>query len=233
MVFYSFYTFVAVKPTYTSDEKRKISVDDFPDNLICPEPSHDVDALKSRGYGGVPQYFGGSRGFGWSGNKSENLKDVMKEVSTLKSTADCPLGFHRFANDRSRADYSLQKVLYPYHICCRVIAPKISQSNPLTYLNIYFNSSSHYRSFKVFLADPLSTSFYDLHKRIMLGDELVSDENGWMNYNVKIMENRYLEGDPKFPCTDYKIRGEYATCIENEMIEQILPFWLRKQPNKS
>ena len=57
-------------------------MDDFPEIMICPEPSHDVDALKSRGYGGAPQYFGGSRGFGWSGNKSEGVKEVLKEVST-------------------------------------------------------------------------------------------------------------------------------------------------------
>ena len=115
-----------------------------------------------------------------AGRHSNDVKEVLKEVSTLKSTADCPFGFHRFADDKSQANYSLTKALYPYHLCCRIIPPKISQSYPVTYLNIYFNRSSHYRSFKVFLADQLTASFYDLHKRTMLGEDLVSDDHQWM-----------------------------------------------------
>ena len=85
---YSLYTFVAIKPTYTSNEKRKIGINDFPGIMICPDPPYDMDALVSRGFGGAFTYFVGSSVSGWAGNKSEDVKKVRREVSTLKSTAD-------------------------------------------------------------------------------------------------------------------------------------------------
>ena len=39
LISYSIYTFVVVKPTYTSNEQREKSVEDFPEIMICPEPS--------------------------------------------------------------------------------------------------------------------------------------------------------------------------------------------------
>ena len=56
LILYTFYTFVAIKPTYTSNEKRKIGINDFPGIMICPEPPYDMDALVSRGFGGAFTY---------------------------------------------------------------------------------------------------------------------------------------------------------------------------------
>ena len=56
--------------------------------------------------------------------------------------------------------------------------------------------------------------------KIMLGDKIVSSDNGLMTYKIKIFEDVKIEGDPKFPCIDYKIKGEYANCVEKEMIRQ-------------
>ena len=224
LISYSIYTFVVLKPTYASNEKREIRVEDFPEIMICPEPTFDVNALTSRGYkGDYFLYFVGSKVFGWTGNKAEDVKKVFKEVSTLKSVEDCPVGLHRFTDNRSKADFSLTRALYPFHLCCKMIPPKISEFYPITYVKIYFNATSNLRSFKVFLADPMTASFYDLHKKIMLGDKLVSNDNGFMNYNVKIMEDVKLEGEPNYPCMDYKF-GNYAECVENEMIQKVLSF---------
>ena len=55
LIFYSTYTFVVLKPTYSSEEKREISVEDFPEVMICPEPTFDIQSLLSRGH---RDYFG-------------------------------------------------------------------------------------------------------------------------------------------------------------------------------
>ena len=33
-----FYSYFVLKPTYTSNEKRKMCVDDFPEIILCPQP---------------------------------------------------------------------------------------------------------------------------------------------------------------------------------------------------
>ena len=52
-----FHTFMVVKPTYTSLAKRKIRPEDFPEILLCPEPSVFASALAVRGYGDGGSYF--------------------------------------------------------------------------------------------------------------------------------------------------------------------------------
>ena len=225
LIFYSTYTFVVLKPTYSSEEKREISAEDFPEVMICPEPTFDIQSLLSRGHRDYFGYFVGSKQFGWAGKNFEDVEKVYREISPFKTISDCPRASHRFKDiqRKSRADLYLEKALYPYHLCCKISPPKESQSYVLNYLNIFMNGSN-LRSFKVFLADQMTASFYDLHKRTMLGDKLTSHDNGWMNYNVKIMEDVKLEGDPKYPCIEYKERGEYAKCLENEIVSKVLHF---------
>ena len=72
------------------------------------------------------------------------------------------------------------------------------------------------------MADKLTASIFDQNKlSIMLGDKLLSGSryNGYMVYKVRIREDISLENDPHNPCFDYKIMGEYAQCVENEIIE--------------
>ena len=67
---------------------------------MCPsEPSVDLNVLKSKGYYGFEGYI---RGFfsphglkqmGWTGNKSEDVMNVVKELSLLGSVNNCALGF--------------------------------------------------------------------------------------------------------------------------------------------
>ena len=72
------------------------------------------------------------------------------------------------------------------------------------------------------MADQMTASIFDQHKEVMLGDRLVSSNDGYMVYKVKILEDSNIEGDPKYPCKDYKIIGEYAKCLENEIINIII-----------
>ena len=50
---YTTYTFVVLKPTYSSEEKREISAEDFPEVMICPDPTIDIQSLLASGYGAV------------------------------------------------------------------------------------------------------------------------------------------------------------------------------------
>ena len=229
-----FYNFVVVKPTYTSTSKRKLSVMDFPEIIVCPEPSVDVNVVASKGYQGVKEYFMGFEDFGmplmgWAGNKSENVTKVSEDISTLKTKEDCPTtnkttdGFS-FSNIWSKDNdyfeaiqFNFTKALYPHHKCCKVIPPKFREISPISGLQIISFSNV---TFEMFMADPLTASYFDLHKTIMLGDKLVTGRNGYYNYKVQMKEYEHLEDDPEYPCIDYKVIGEYGKCIENEMVRQ-------------
>ena len=51
--------FFIKRPTYTSTEKRKMNAQDFPEIILCPEPSIDINSVKSRGYFNTVGYFRG------------------------------------------------------------------------------------------------------------------------------------------------------------------------------
>ena len=48
LIFDTFYTWLVRQPTYTSLEKRPITGDDFPDIMICPQPSVDKEVYNLR-----------------------------------------------------------------------------------------------------------------------------------------------------------------------------------------
>ena len=52
-----FYEFYVVKPTYYSLAKREMNVEDFPEIIICPDPSVNTTAVSLRGYDGNKEYF--------------------------------------------------------------------------------------------------------------------------------------------------------------------------------
>ena len=60
LIFEEFHIFFFVRPTYTSDAKRKMRPEDFPEIILCPEPSIDINALRSRGYLNTVGYFRGT-----------------------------------------------------------------------------------------------------------------------------------------------------------------------------
>ena len=75
----TFYNLLVRKPTYNSYERRPLSVEDYPEIIVCPEPSTNITALTSRGYKSAEYYYKGLL-FGhplytnespvsWAGNK--------------------------------------------------------------------------------------------------------------------------------------------------------------------
>ena len=243
LILHTFYNFLVVKPTYASNEKRTIGAEDFPEMIVCPEPSIDLDAVRASGYPGNEAYFRGISDrhsleqIGWAGNKSEGVKKVIQEVSILKSIEECPTAIFWFQNNVSQVqtEFVFAKALNPHYICCKVVPPKLSQISPVISVHLFLSNNSHIlnifrvknaterspvQSFKVFLADQVTASFFDQHRTILDGDKIVSDNSGFMKYKVKIIEEERLEDDPKYPCIDYKTRGLYAKCVENEIVRQ-------------
>ena len=51
-----FYFFIFIKPTLTTSTIRKLEKEDFPEILICPEPSADDETLKGLGYNELLSY---------------------------------------------------------------------------------------------------------------------------------------------------------------------------------
>ena len=204
-----------------------------------------------KGYLGPRRYFGGlseSRQsqsltqIGWVGNKSEDVKKVSVDISTLKSEDNCPYGVFHIRDQGIKtfrhAAFELKRVLNPHHICCRLVPP----SFPAQSMHFFVSNSSHLiqiynltkadkasslvHSFQVFLADPKTATIFDQNKVNMVGDRIVSSpsNNGFMIYRVIIMEEKRLEHDPKYPCIDYKIESGYSQCLEKELVSQSLKF---------
>ena len=231
LVFYSFYTFLAVKPTYTSNEKRKMTAEDFPEILVCPEQAFDKEALLLYDYSGLAAYIRGKKNkhknstyVSWGGKTTKDITKLSKAISTIKSVQKCPNIVWRFQSLTSHktvknTKIELTRALDPYHMCCKYIPPKLSKFYPVIDFRLEA-SKTNVTSFKVFMADQLTASYFDLHKKIMIGDKIVTVNDGWTNYKVQIIENNMIEGDPKYECIGYKIKGKYAKCIENEIIRE-------------
>ena len=226
-IFDTFYTLLVLKPTYTSHERRPMNVEDIPEIIICPKPSTNITALNLIGYPSPEDYYKGQK-YGWTGNKSEDVKKVSADISNLKSSRDC--GSHSFFGFDTDEEvlqipikFNLTQAISPFHICCKVIPPEISQSytlqNMWAVLNFYNTALN--KSDKVFLAEKLTHSIFDQHKTsTMVGDRIISSDDGLMNYKVLIIEEINLEGDPKNPCYDYKIIGEYEKCVKEEVVRE-------------
>ena len=223
-IFTEFYKFLVVKPTYSSNTKRMLVVEDFPEILLCPNPSVNVDTITVKGYAGVHEYFMGVYEFGpyelvgWAGNISEDVKKVSEDIATLKTIQDCPQYGAIWSQDGtgdSTIQYNLSRALYPYLTCCKVIPPEFARDTPVVGMSMVF----YYGSFKMFMADRLTHSYFDLHNT-MLGDQIVSGADGIIEYKVQIKEEENLEDDPENPCINYSIVGEYAECLEKELVKQ-------------
>ena len=230
MIFSLFYDFLIVKPTYTSLGKRNISVEDFPVITLCPQQPINMSAANLNGYLDFNTYFLGLYGgndsiwtLSWAGNKSEDVHTVSEELSNLKSIQNCQLPTDEnsifYENNNTFNDEPIQftptKALYPNHMCCKLVIPSLSKTSAIAGMQFAAKGS-----FEIFLSDQPTYSYFDQNKNIMMGHNLVSGPKGLFTYKVYIMEEERLESDTENPCIDYKTNGEYAQCIEDEMVRQ-------------
>jgi len=113
-IYEEFYTYLVLKPTFTTSSKRELEYDDFPEIIVCPEPAIDVKAAKSKGYReGIERFFygmleDGNATVSWSGNASEDVKKVYEELSILKSVEDCPSGSESLIYYKSNDIWTIQ-----------------------------------------------------------------------------------------------------------------------------
>ena len=124
-------------------------------------------------------------------------------------------------------EFKLKKVTYPHHICCELITPLAIKSKHILGLSLGFSFKNKlFNSFKIYMADKTTESFFTFHKTKMLGDKmnLKSDVNGYLNYKLEIKEELHLEDNPNYPCINYKVEGEYHKCLENEIIGNLFNY---------
>ena len=225
-----FYKYIVIKPTYTSSTKRNMRPDDTPEIILCPDSAINISVLNSKGYDGYREYFWGmgpnNKFIGWGGNNSEDVEKVSEDISTLKTTDDCPQTnenqFWYVNDDKSLAydviRFELSKSLYPNSVCCKSILPNISRFYPPQMIQFAFDMSE---SFKIIMEDPKAASYFILHNSLLVGGEIYSTKDkGFMNYKVQLTEDEKLEDDPAYHCIDYKVGGKYADCIESEIVKQ-------------
>ena len=127
----------------------------------------------------------------------------------------------------------------PYHICCKVIPPIESKSDPLEHLSFFIPFRKQRVAYRIFLADPLISTILDQYNPNMLNEKIFTagNINSRKIYKIQIKEYIHLESDPKFPCKDYLIKGEYANCVDRAIIKEnqkylnCTPPWMTNNEN--
>ena len=233
------YVFFFVKPTITRSVKSKMNNDDFPEILLCPEPSYDPEAVEKHGYWDFFLYVTG-RDFAWNGMNESDIKEVYENISVLKSQDDCPIeefGFILFKPAGSKEvasledgfgglDFKLTKALYPFHTCCQFVKTNLTDTDIIYGVQIALSNDVNYTysQFRIIMADQFAFSTFRQHEANTLGDIIalpLEPLMGFNNYIVKINQDHHLENDPNYPCIDYKKPGDYDKCLEEEYLSRI------------
>ena len=167
LIMKEFYIYLAVRPTYTSNVMRKIDAEDFPSIILCPEPSIDINVAISKGYPTGNEYWSGvdyswSSVMGWAGNKSEDVSKVSHDIATIKTPKDCPktIIWPTDIKLTETIEFKLSNVLYPNHVCCKAINPEFLKLHPAVGMQVSFTNGS----FKMFLGDQMTASYFDPHR---------------------------------------------------------------------
>lgn len=178
---------------------------------------------------------------GWGGNSSEAIEEVSQKISVLKSINDCPVenkSFVWYDTDdwpEQKLKFKLKKVSYPHHICCELETPIFKESSQMLGLNFAYSFvNKSFNSFKIFMSDKVTDSFFTFHKTKMLGEKIMikGDINGVVSYKIEIKEDIHLAENPNYPCIEYNIEGDYHECLENEIVSNwykninCTPHWL-------
>ena len=90
-----FIAYLILKPTLTRLSQDNLKPSNFPDILICPVPSFDLEELQRLGYEHSHDYTMGVSPFyqsdGWIGNQSAmGAEEVSHKISIIKTVQDCP-----------------------------------------------------------------------------------------------------------------------------------------------
>ena len=121
-------------------------------------------------------------------------------------------------------NYTLTRPMYPYGQCCKLIKSRTAEKSLIfkIVINIFINSETKVRSFKLLLSDKETSSRFKLHRFNVRGADLESsDRDGYNKFMIRLHQQNHLEKDRKFPCRSYKL-GEYDRCLEEEYSRQFI-----------
>ena len=245
LLFQDFYIAFIEKPTLTTHITESLQYEDFPDFMLCPEPSVDLSLMQRLGYEDYAGYMKGEMGrwsdklgnesepiANWAGNQSKGVVEVFKELSVLNSVSDCPdatIFYKRMREFKETkqlgvtfANYSLSSAMFPYHRCCRmqyIAKETLGPDSIIDSVLFAFNSSLQ---FKVMMGDHKIASMYKIHEKNVFGDSLSINKEikGGTMYKLKISKEIHLENDPKYPCKDYRQPGDYNKCLEENFLAE-------------
>ena len=227
------------KPTLTSTSRVPLAPEDFPEITVCPEPTAHKHILQELGYTEMFNFKAGielfpvatNQGFGWIGNSSESIENVMRRVSTVNSSEDCPISLTSYVRPRGAAgppelfQFRLSRALLPFHQCCKIIYPDIAKREPIQGFSISLEADqqSKYKSLKVLMADRVSYSVLIQNEKTIYGDDIeIPEMTGYYSmYKMRVFQEMHYENEPKYPCKNYKEVGEYDKCLENDLSDEL------------
>ena len=244
LIFEESYDAFVERPTLTSTKKENMTKEDFPVITICPDPSVNLQHLKSIGFKDLWDYKSGRvdntelkrLNFGWTGNTTDDVKNILESLSVFKSSEDCPFVWLEYLDpgDSNKilqgvaAETELKFALHPFHICCRVIVPSIGKDNSIRDVYIFQGN----QSIKVLLSDKSSSSIFTQSNKNIIGEPIKAKRYRSPSYSIKIFQEINLPNSPNFECVEYKRADDYDQCLKTRIVSDTLamvnctPPWL-------
>ena len=225
-------------PTHTSKYEVLLKSRHHPVIFICPTNSKNMEGLVKHGYeSGYTYYIGNinkykeykDAEFGWSGKVDNNatIKEVLREVSTIKSVKDCPTGKAYYEKDLATivktVPMTLTKSVHPFGRCCKATIPE-TQNDFETLVNIRVSSDKYevFNGLRLFLTDQNSASDYELNQLRVNGPSIECNNDQLLLYRTKVYEDIDLENDPQSNCRNYEEGSSFHQCLEKEYEEQVM-----------
>ena len=229
-----FYLALVEKPTLTTSMTEPLALQDFPTITLCPENPVNYTELQRLGFHDIYDYIVGYNWetniteYNWRGNSSLSVSEINKRISVLKSAEDCPIATLVYISKDYTVEErlinvtkSLTKVLFPYHICCKLDVPRSMTSDHVVRSIFIFRNKSESINYKFFMSEKSSFTKFKLHERHMNGDKIYRPQNRLLGfYKIKIFQKIQMENDPNYPCIDYRSHGDYDKCIEDELVKK-------------
>ena len=127
-----FNLYLVEKPTLATSIQDDFKLEDFPYVSVCPEPKVNTTMVTSYGYFDHFSYRDGvlrnisenDAHVGWNGDESEDIQEVVRQISPLKSPKVCPKGMVWYKSKHPHKDsemiemkFELTRAIFPDHLC--------------------------------------------------------------------------------------------------------------------
>ena len=236
LIYQELFSFLVLKPTRTSTEEKGLTIDDFPDVVICLEPGFQSNVLEKNGYIAHKYYKGemNKKFFGWNGNGTKSSVEILEDALLVKRRH---ISESKFITRALYRDLNQQHVtiginfitlLYPYGRCFHISLYDIQgyiDSISINTLYLIFNetmvNSYKNRSVKIYFMERLNGLKIFPDENDMTGDtlEIRTDrkQSYKSTYKIKIARSQFVEGDPHIKCSTYS-DNSYDDCTRKELL---------------